>query len=190
MVRYFCRNDAFLRHLGIFYMPQICDMEQTALLPFWRKACWGFFRPKNRLRPGAYLRSWVPEASMLTTRPPKPLIPRYQYNLSYCSTELFKYFGQESVVFARTGDKGPFMWLNHLPKFAQLLATVFYTLVGEHDSFSGNIQEYRSSSVRAVTLFCSNLATDVTPCMLILKRLLPLSKKQAICREKPTLLIQ
>jgi hypothetical protein len=32
-------------HLGFFYMPQICDMGPTALLPFRRKACWGFFRP-------------------------------------------------------------------------------------------------------------------------------------------------
>jgi hypothetical protein len=31
--------------LGIFYMPQICDMGPTALLPFRRKACWGFSRP-------------------------------------------------------------------------------------------------------------------------------------------------
>jgi hypothetical protein len=38
-------------------------MGQTALLPLRRKACWGFFRPKN-LNPW----SWVPEASMLTTR--------------------------------------------------------------------------------------------------------------------------
>jgi hypothetical protein len=30
-------------------MPQICDMGQTALLPFRRKACWGFFRPKKIL---------------------------------------------------------------------------------------------------------------------------------------------
>jgi hypothetical protein len=28
-------------------MPQSCDMGQTALLPHRRKACWGFFRPKN-----------------------------------------------------------------------------------------------------------------------------------------------
>jgi hypothetical protein len=28
-------------------MPQICDMGQTALLPFRRKACWGIFRPKK-----------------------------------------------------------------------------------------------------------------------------------------------
>jgi hypothetical protein len=28
-------------------MPQSCDMEQTALLPLWRKARWGIFRPKN-----------------------------------------------------------------------------------------------------------------------------------------------
>ena len=55
-------------------MPQICNMGQTALLPLRRKACWGFFRPKIwRLRPGLNPRSWVPEASTLTTRPPKPL---------------------------------------------------------------------------------------------------------------------
>jgi hypothetical protein len=28
-------------------MPHICDMRQRALLPLRRKACWGFFRPKN-----------------------------------------------------------------------------------------------------------------------------------------------
>jgi hypothetical protein len=30
-----------------FYMPQICDMGLAALLPLWRKACWGFFTLKN-----------------------------------------------------------------------------------------------------------------------------------------------
>jgi hypothetical protein len=47
MVRWFCRNEAFLHHLGIFDMQQICHTGQKALLPFRRKACWGFFRPKN-----------------------------------------------------------------------------------------------------------------------------------------------
>jgi hypothetical protein len=28
-------------------MPQNCDMGQTVLLPLRRKACWGFFHPKN-----------------------------------------------------------------------------------------------------------------------------------------------
>ena len=32
---------------GFFYMPQICDMVQTALLPFRRKACYGFFHPEK-----------------------------------------------------------------------------------------------------------------------------------------------
>jgi hypothetical protein len=32
---------------GIFYMPQICNMGPTALLPLQRKACWGFFRPEK-----------------------------------------------------------------------------------------------------------------------------------------------
>jgi hypothetical protein len=35
----FAEMTPFLRDLGIFYMPQICDMGQTALLPFRRKAC-------------------------------------------------------------------------------------------------------------------------------------------------------
>jgi hypothetical protein len=64
----FAEITPFLRHLDIFYMPQICDMGQTALPPFRRKACWGFFLPKN---PTASA-SGVPEASMLTNRPPKP----------------------------------------------------------------------------------------------------------------------
>jgi hypothetical protein len=40
---------------GIFYMPHICDTGPTALLPFRRKACCGFLRPKKirRLRPGS-----------------------------------------------------------------------------------------------------------------------------------------
>ena len=53
--------DAPQLHLGIFYMPQICDMGPTALLPLWRKADWGFFHPEKswRLRPGLNPRTWV-----------------------------------------------------------------------------------------------------------------------------------
>jgi hypothetical protein len=31
----------------MIYLPQICDMGQTALLPLRKKKCWGFFRPKK-----------------------------------------------------------------------------------------------------------------------------------------------
>jgi hypothetical protein len=53
--------------LEIFYMLQICDMGQTALLLLRRKACWGFFLPLKipRLRPGLNPRTWVPKASTL-----------------------------------------------------------------------------------------------------------------------------
>ena len=44
---------------GFFYMPKICDVGQTALLPFRRKACWGFFRPEKNPR------TWVTKASTL-----------------------------------------------------------------------------------------------------------------------------
>ena len=55
------------RHLGISYMPQICDMGQTALLPLRRKACWGFFSSLKirRFRPGLNPRTWVLKASTL-----------------------------------------------------------------------------------------------------------------------------
>ena len=48
----------------LWHAAQICDMGDGFTSPP-RKACCGFFRPNPR--------SWVPEASMLTTRPPKPL---------------------------------------------------------------------------------------------------------------------
>ena len=40
-------SSDFHATLGIFYMPQICDMGPTALLPFRRKACWGFSHPEK-----------------------------------------------------------------------------------------------------------------------------------------------
>jgi len=59
--------------VGTFYMPQIYDMGQAALLPFRRNAEVFFARKIRRLQPGLNPRTWVPEASMLTTRPLKPL---------------------------------------------------------------------------------------------------------------------
>jgi hypothetical protein len=47
--------------LGIFYMPQICDMGPMALLLLRGKACWGFYRPEKswRLRPSFNPQTWV-----------------------------------------------------------------------------------------------------------------------------------
>jgi hypothetical protein len=73
--RNFAYDSNFRVNPGIFNMPQIYDMGQTALLLFRRKACWGFSARKNirRLWPSLNPRTRVLEASMLTTRPPKPL---------------------------------------------------------------------------------------------------------------------
>jgi len=56
--------------VGIFYMPPIYDMRQTALLPLQRKTCWGFFRPKN---PNASAGFEPANLKYQTTRPLKPL---------------------------------------------------------------------------------------------------------------------
>ena len=64
----------------LLHAAQICDMGDGFTSPP-RKACCGFFFAWKirRLRPGSNPRSWVPEASMLTTRPPKPLGTIYMY---------------------------------------------------------------------------------------------------------------
>ena len=51
---------------GFFYMPQICDMGQTVLLPFRRNSYWGFFSPWKirRLRPGLNTRTCTIEQTL------------------------------------------------------------------------------------------------------------------------------
>jgi len=64
--------------LGIFYMPQICDMGPTVLLPLRRKACWGFFRPKNpTASAGCEPANLSTKGQHASSRPPKPLFVVY-----------------------------------------------------------------------------------------------------------------
>jgi len=69
-------------------MPQSWDMGQILSLPLRRKECVGFFKcPKNPT-------TRVPEASMLTTRPPKPsLFSLLHHQLSRTDTRynIFQY---------------------------------------------------------------------------------------------------
>jgi hypothetical protein len=99
--------------MGFFNMPQICNMRQTALLPFRRKACWGFFRPKKirRLWPGLNPRTWVPEASMLTTRPPKPLTEIMScVTVTFTMTELADQFQHDNAPVHSTNLMQAFFW--------------------------------------------------------------------------------
>ena len=63
----FAWNCDFHVNSGFFYVPQICDMGPTALLPIRRKACWGIFRPGKSwwLRPGLNPQTWVLKGSTL-----------------------------------------------------------------------------------------------------------------------------
>ena len=58
---------------GFFYMPQISDMGQTALLPFRRKACWGFFSPWQNLTVSAGFEPANLGTKGQHARPSKPL---------------------------------------------------------------------------------------------------------------------
>ena len=60
-------------NLGIFYMPQIYDMGPTALLPLRKKACWGFFCPKNPTASAGFEPAKLgTKGQHATPRPPKP----------------------------------------------------------------------------------------------------------------------
>ena len=54
-------------------MPQIYDKEPTALLRLRRKACWGFFRPKNPTASAGFEPANLgTKGHHATPRPPKP----------------------------------------------------------------------------------------------------------------------
>ena len=55
-------------------MPQIYDMGPTALFPLRRKACWGFFHPKNPTASAGFEPANLgTKGQHATPRPPKPL---------------------------------------------------------------------------------------------------------------------
>ena len=55
-------------------MPQIYDMGPTALLPLRRKACGGFFRPRNPTASAGFEHANLgTKGQHGTPRPPKPL---------------------------------------------------------------------------------------------------------------------
>ena len=69
-VNFACDSD-FHINPGFFDMPRKSATWETALLPPQGRYAVDFFARKiRRLRPGSNPRSWIPEASMLTTRPP------------------------------------------------------------------------------------------------------------------------
>jgi hypothetical protein len=62
-------------HLGIFYMPQILRHGTHGFTSLSKEGVLRIFPPLKirRRRPVLNPRTWVPEASKLTPRPPKPL---------------------------------------------------------------------------------------------------------------------
>jgi hypothetical protein len=69
-------------------------MGPTALFPFRRKACRGFFRPENfrRVRPALNMRTWVLKASML------PLDHRSRFDKNIPLSSTFNYSVQTGYL--------------------------------------------------------------------------------------------
>jgi hypothetical protein len=108
----FAEMPTSMVHLVIFYMPQIRDIGPAALLPFWRKACLRIFLPLKirRLRPGLNPRTWVPETSTLTPRPPKPLCHRCT-SVLLCGVIMHRFVdgGQYNTCLPRQFDTCPLL---------------------------------------------------------------------------------
>ena len=77
-------KGAWDMHPGFFYMPQICDMGPIILLPFRRKACWGFLSPfKNPTASAGFERANLGiRGQHATSETPKPL--RHKNNKYTC----------------------------------------------------------------------------------------------------------
>jgi hypothetical protein len=74
-VEKFCRKWRLPRHFWVLLHAVKHDMGQTALLPLRRKACWGFFRPKNpTVSAGFEPANLGTKGQHATSRPTKPLI--------------------------------------------------------------------------------------------------------------------
>jgi hypothetical protein len=70
-----CRSDFHENRKGFFTCRKVTTRDPQLYFPSEGSHAQDFLRPEKirRLRPGVKPRSWVPEASMLTARPPKPL---------------------------------------------------------------------------------------------------------------------
>jgi hypothetical protein len=75
MAEKFCWMWRLPRHFWVLKHAVKHDMGQTALLPLRRKACWGFFRPKNPTVSAGFLPANLgTKGQHATSRPPKPLL--------------------------------------------------------------------------------------------------------------------
>jgi hypothetical protein len=80
MAEKFCRKWRLPRHFWVLLHAVNHDMGQTALLPLRRKACWGFFRPKNRkVSAGFEPANLGTKGLHATSRPPTPLTRTYTF---------------------------------------------------------------------------------------------------------------
>ena len=106
-----------------FDMPQSWDMGQILLLPLRRNVYWGFYvRKIQRLRPGLNTQTWVPEANMLTTRPPKPSWWLYIQSVCWCCRLVGPVFLVQWI-----GRRGS---IECSPRFTQLKHVEFFFSLG------------------------------------------------------------
>ena len=75
-------NSDFHVNLWIFYVPQIYDVGPTALLPLRRKACWGFFHPKNLMASAGFEPANLDTKGQRATPRPHSLIKRYMWTFA------------------------------------------------------------------------------------------------------------
>ena len=77
----------------MFYMPQIYEMGPTALLPLRRKACWGFFHPKNLTASAGFEPvNLGTKGQHATPRPLKPIYSKQMFVVLTYTSDFIVYY--------------------------------------------------------------------------------------------------
>jgi hypothetical protein len=79
-VNFACDFDSHVNHRVVLHAANLRYVTEGFTFPPKEGMLWIFFRTKTPTASDP--RSWVPEATMLTTRPPKPPANRYYSNFS------------------------------------------------------------------------------------------------------------
>jgi hypothetical protein len=145
-------------HLGIFYMPYSYDMGPTALLPLRRKACWGFFCPKNpTASAGCEPANLSTKGQHATSRPPKSLTSLLTYLITPWSRVLLEKLTSFQLV-----KKFPIFYGTR--KFITAFTNARHLSL----SWASSIQSITShpTSWRSILILSSHLSLGLPNCLL------------------------